>query len=164
MIAALEWVPEGRANPIPSKYEYSRAEQEFMSRVIAQHEDNNNDDVATANGKEVGNTDTNKNDNDGEWQDMSDEDEDTAGDNEDKKKKVELPKVDPSSLPSDLNMDDYSDDDDNDNNGEEKMGDLLGIGKVCIKMCLCMSCMICMRHAYYDLYDVCTESSTLNSN
>ena len=100
-----------------------------MSRVIAQHEDNNNDDVATANGKEVGNTDTNKNDNDGEWQDMSEEEEDTAGDKEEKKK-VELPKVDPSSLPSDLNMDDYSDDDD-DNNGEEKMGDLLGIGKVC---------------------------------
>jgi len=130
MIAALEWVPEGRANPTPSKYEYSRAEQEFMSRVIAQHEDNVNDDddVANEDGKD-GNTDTNKKDNDEEWEDMSEEEEDTAGDREEKKK-VELPKVDPSSLPSDLNMDDYSDDDDNDNN-EEKMGDLLGIGKVC---------------------------------
>ena len=124
MIAALEWVPEGRANPTPSKYEYSRAEQEFMSRVIAQHE---NDDDATANYGKDGNTDEAKKD-DEEWEDMSD-DEDNKGD-DDKKKKVELPKVDPSSLPSDLNMDDYSDDD-NDNNGEEKMGDLLGIGKVC---------------------------------
>lgn len=126
MIAALEWVPEGRANPTPSKYEYSRAEQEFMSRVIAQHEDNNDVVVANDDGKDGSVTDANK-DNDEEWEDMSDDEEDTAGD---EKKKVELPKVDPSSLPSDLNMDDYSDDDDKDNN-EEKMGDLLGIGKVC---------------------------------
>ena len=135
MIAALEWVPKGRANPTPSKYEYSRAEQEFMSRVT-QHEDNNDDDDDVADGNDrEGSTNANKDD-DEEWEDMSGEEEDnTKGDDEDKKKKVELPKVDQSSLPSDLNMDDYSDDD-NDNNGEEKMGDLLGIGKVCT-VCIC---------------------------
>ena len=33
MIAAIEWIPKGRANPTPSKYEYSRAEQEFLDKV-----------------------------------------------------------------------------------------------------------------------------------
>ena len=41
MIAAIEWIPAGRANPTPSKYEYSRAEQAFLEKVQAgEHEEN----------------------------------------------------------------------------------------------------------------------------
>ena len=47
MIAAIEWIPAGRANPNPSKYEYSRAEQKFLEKVQAGElavEDKDDDD------------------------------------------------------------------------------------------------------------------------
>jgi hypothetical protein len=103
MIAAIEWIPAGRANPNPSKYEYSRAEQEFLDKVQAGElavEDNDDDD-------------------DDEWEDVNEDDEG------DEKQEVEVPRVDPKSLPADLRMDDYSDDED----GEDKVGDML-VGKV----------------------------------
>jgi hypothetical protein len=106
MIAAIEWIPAGRANPNPSKYEYSRAEQEFLDKIqageLAEEEENDGDD-------------------DEEWEDVNEED------SEEQKKEVELPSVDPKSLPADLRMDDYSDDDED---GEDKVGGLL-VGKVC---------------------------------
>ncbi|EJK62947.1 hypothetical protein THAOC_16420, partial [Thalassiosira oceanica] len=33
MIAAVEWIPAGRAASRPTKYEYSRAEQEFLAKL-----------------------------------------------------------------------------------------------------------------------------------
>ena len=104
MIAAIEWIPAGRANPNPSKYEYSRAEQEFLEKVQAGGElaaENDDDD-------------------DEEWEDVDEEEEE-------QQEEVEVPKVDPESLPKDLRMDDYSDDDDED--GEKNIGGLL-VGKV----------------------------------
>ena len=101
MIAAIEWIPAGRANPNPSKYEYSRAEQEFLEKVQA-------GELATENDDE-----------DDEWEDVDDDEEE---------QEVEVPKVDPESLPKDLRMDDYSDDDD-DEDGEKNIGGLL-VGKV----------------------------------
>lgn len=105
MIAAIEWIPAGRANPNPSKYEYSRAEQEFLEKVQAGElaEDKGDDE---------------------EWEDV---DEDDNNDDQEQEKQVEVPAVDPDSLPADLRMDDYSDEED----GEDKVGGLL-VGKVCL--------------------------------
>lgn len=113
MIAAIEWIPAGRANPNPSKYEYSRAEQEFLEKVQAGEL-----------GKEE---ETEENDDDEEWEDVDDDDNNEGGEEtEDQQQQVvEVPAVDPKSLPADLRMDDYSDDED----GEDKVGGLL-VGKV----------------------------------
>ena len=102
MIAAIEWIPAGRANPTPSKYEYSRAEQEFLEKVQA------------------GELGEEANENDEEWEDVDDD-----ASEEQQQEEVEVPAVDPESLPADLRMDDYSDDED----GEDKVGGLL-VGKV----------------------------------
>ena len=107
MIAAIEWIPAGRANPNPSKYEYSRAEQEFLEKVQAGEL-----------GKEE---EEEENDDDEEWEDV----DDNEGVEETEEQQVEVPAVDPKSLPADLRMDDYSDDED----GEDKVGGLL-VGKV----------------------------------
>jgi len=101
MIAAIEWIPAGRANPTPSKYEYSRAEQEFLEKVQA---------------GELGEEEAND-----EWEDVNDDD---ASEEQQEEEEVEVPAVDPESLPADLRMDDYSDDED----GEDKVGGLL-VGK-----------------------------------
>ena len=106
MIAAIEWIPAGRANPNPSKYEYSRAEQEFLEKVQA---------------GELGKEE--ENDDDEEWEDVDDDNE--GGEEAEEQQQVEVPAVDPKSLPADLRMDDYSDDED----GEDKVGGLL-VGKV----------------------------------
>lgn len=125
MIAAIEWIPAGRANPTPSKYEYSRAEQEFLAQVqagageLAKEAEGNGDDAAT-NGDD---DDVKKNAE--EWEDMEGDDDDEEEGYV--KKPVELPKVDPSSLPADLRMDDYSDDDEDQ---DKNVGGLL-VGKVC---------------------------------
>ena len=131
MIAAIEWIPKGRANPTPSKYEYSRAEQEFLQKVT-QAGDRAEELLDGGGGV--------KNDDEEEWQDVEEDsdDDDNTNNNGDKskKKKIELPKIDPKSLPDDLNMDDYSDDDDDDDGGggvnEKAVGSLLGVGKVCV--------------------------------
>ena len=120
MIAAIEWIPAGRANPTPSKYEYSRAEQEFLEKVQA---------------GELGKEEE-------DWEDVDDDDNDNESETEDQEQEVEVPAVDPKSLPADLRMDDYSDDED----GEDKVGGLL-VGKVRFRfldMCanLFVSCKI----------------------
>jgi len=111
MIAAIEWIPAGRANPTPSKYEYSRAEQEFLEKVQA---------------GELG-EEANENENE-EWEDVDDDA------SEEQQEEVEVPAVDPESLPADLRMDDYSDDED----GEDKVGGLL-VGKVRFQLDVCKS-------------------------
>ena len=113
MIAAIEWIPAGRANPNPSKYEYSRAEQEFLEKVQA-------GELATEN-----------DDDDEDWEDVDDDEEEQ----EEQGEEVEVPKVDPESLPKDLRMDDYSDDDEED--GEKNIGGLL-VGKVRCFYFLCL--------------------------
>mmetsp|Transcript_25603 Transcript_25603/g.46305 ORF Transcript_25603/g.46305 Transcript_25603/m.46305 type:complete len:156 (+) Transcript_25603:3-470(+) len=124
MIAAIEWIPTGRANPSPSKYEYSRAEQEFLSRVQAGDLDQDGDNADDVDDNNVENSDGSGKEESGddeEWEDMEEEGEGSG------KTKVELPKVDLASLPADLNMDDYSDDEDGDK--EKDVGGLL-VGKV----------------------------------
>ena len=144
MIASIEWIPKGRANPTPSKYEYSRAEQEFLDKV-SKAGDKAEELLLLGGGvKSTGG--------DEEWQDVeegSDDDNtnndgEVVGSSKSTKKKIELPKIDPKSLPDDLNMDDYSDDED-DNGGsvnEMAVGNLLGVGKVCV-LCICISFLYC---------------------
>lgn len=123
MIAAIEWIPAGRANPNPSKYEYSRAEQEFLEKVQA------------------GELTTENDDDDEDWEDVDDDEEEQ----EEQGEEVEVPKVDPESLPKDLRMDDYSDDDEED--GEKNIGGLL-VGKVrCFLLSLSLMCMC----TYYSI-------------
>lgn len=107
MIAAVAWIPAGVAAETPTKYEYSKAEQEFLERV-ANADGNGELDGAT-------NNDAIEEDNDGEWEDVDEE-----------SNVVVLPKVDPSSLPADLRMDDYSDDEGDEGKG---IGNIL-VGKV----------------------------------
>ena len=109
MIAAVAWIPAGVAAETPTKYEYSKAEQEFLERV-ANADGNGNVDDATTN-----TDDANEDDGDGVWEDVDEE-----------SNAVVVPKVDPSSLPADLRMDDYSDDEGDEGKG---IGNIL-VGKV----------------------------------
>ena len=158
MIAAIEWIPKGRANPTPSKYEYSRAEQEFLDKV-SKAGDRAEELLLLGGGASATGGDE-------EWQDV-DEDSDDDNTNDDgevvgssksTKKKIELPKIDPKSLPDDLNMDDYSDDDDDDEDdgggvNERAVGNLLGVGKVCV-LCICILCCYCVRRVKTYAYDM----------
>lgn len=106
MIAAVAWIPAGVAAETPTKYEYSKAEQEFLERVANANGDGdldpNNDDDA-------------EEDDHGEWEDVEEENN------------VVVPKVDVNSLPADLRMDEYSDDEGDEGKG---IGNIL-VGKVC---------------------------------
>lgn len=126
MISAIEWIPVGRANPNPSKYEYSRAERDFLSHLATQQGEGE-DTIDTA--KKKDGDDTGSNDVD-EWEDVDEEEEEETGTDAEQTKTRKLPTVDPSSLPADLRMDEYSDDDDDDNDGDRVVGGLLGVGKV----------------------------------
>jgi hypothetical protein len=135
MISAIEWIPVGRANPNPSKYEYSRAERDFLSQLVAaqQTEEEGAGAIAPTTKKDGGD-DTGSN-NDDEWEDVDDDDDDDdekeTGTDAEQKETGKLPKVDPSSLPADLRMDEYSDDDDDDDDdGDRVVGGLLGVGRV----------------------------------
>lgn len=81
MIAAVEWIPAGRAASRPTKYEYSRAEQEFLAKLTSGEFAAERDDDGGADGG----------DGDGGWEDV-DSSPGTDG------------------LPADLRMDEYSDD------------------------------------------------------
>jgi hypothetical protein len=109
MIAAVAWIPAGVAAETPTKYEYSKAEQEFLERVANANGDG---DLDPNNGDDA--------DDDGEWEDV--EEEGNA---------VVVPKVDVNSLPADLRMDEYSDDEGDEGKG---IGNIL-VGKVCIELC-----------------------------
>lgn len=140
MISAIEWIPVGRANPNPSKYEYSRAERDFLSQLVAaqqaeEEEEGGADAIAPTTNKKDGD-DTGSNDDD-EWEDVDDDDDDDddeeekeTGTDAEQKETGKLPKVDPSSLPADLRMDEYSDDDDDGDDGDRVVGGLLGVGRV----------------------------------
>jgi len=86
MISALSWVPRGAADPRPKKYELSPAELNML-KIQAREEAGLEEEAAV------------------EGESSSDDDEEAAPE-----PKVVLPKVDISSLPADLRMDDYSSD------------------------------------------------------
>ena len=108
MISCIEWVPKGVANPTPKKYEMSAVEIELLE---------NQAKLQAA-------------------LDEPDEDDDSTGDNSDgddepRKSTIQLPKIDPSTLPADLRMDEYTDDEDDDDqdataNQEARAGSMIG--------------------------------------
>jgi len=109
MISCLEWIPKGVADPNPKRYELSKAERELL-------EQDAKDDI------EVGS--------DEEEEEMEDSDEEpnhapavTEGERSASDIIASQP-VDPSSLPAELRMDDYSDDED-DAAREKDIGSLL---------------------------------------
>lgn len=109
MISAIEWVPQGAADPNPKRYELSKAEMEMLEAQA-----NMDADLA-----------------EGGQDDSSDDGSDADGANgtTDGSSKVKLEPIDMSTLPADLRMDEYSDDDDDD---EAKAGGRVGnllIGK-----------------------------------
>lgn len=133
MIAAIEWIPAGRANPNPSKYEYSRAEQEFLAQMVQAGELVSRDDADVDGAQQInaaadGDSDASTGSDDEEdWEDVEDECENGRKENV-SSGDVDLPKIDPSSLPADLRMDEYSDDE------EKDIGDLLRLGEVCTRL------------------------------
>jgi hypothetical protein len=86
MISAIEWVPEGVADPNPKKYEFSAAELELIEMMENQHFGDG---------------------------DEQEEDEQIAAALEPKKKKKDKPETTiEHNLPADLRMDEYSSDED----------------------------------------------------
>ncbi|KAL7546169.1 hypothetical protein ACHAWF_009510 [Thalassiosira exigua] len=121
MIAAAEWIPVGRADPAPRRYEPSPAELDLLARVraadaAAGQGEGEGEDAAEGGGGEA----------EGEWEDVEDAEgennEGTGGGNA----RTKLPRVDPGSLPADLRMDEYSDDDGDDDRGRVVGGLLVG--------------------------------------
>jgi hypothetical protein len=92
---------------MPTKYEYSQAEQEFLARVANADGNGQLDGAPNEDGDE------------GEWEDVDQGSGEGGG-------TIELPTVDRASLPADLRMDEYSDDDDEDG---KDIGKIL-VGKV----------------------------------
>ena len=97
MISSLAWVPAGCAASNPKKYELSRAEKELVDMMQTK-----------------GNLD--------EFYE-----EEVAKQQQKRKTTIVLPKIDASSLPADLRMDEYSSDEDN---NEQKQG--VAIGRILV--------------------------------
>ena len=99
MISCIEWVPKGVADPTPKKYEMSAVELELLENqaklqaALDEPDDDDDDD------------------------DSEEEEQPT------KSTRTKLPKIDPSTLPADLRMDEYSDDEDE---NEAAHGSMLG--------------------------------------
>ena len=107
MISAIEWVPQGAADPNPKRYELSKAEMEMLEAQADM-------DADLAEGGE---------------DDSSDDGSNADGANgADGSSKIQLEPVDMSTLPADLRMDEYSDDEDDEAKAGGRVGNLL-IGK-----------------------------------
>ncbi len=137
MIAAIEWIPAGRANPNPSKYEYSRAEQEFLAQVVQAGELVGEEDADADGAQRIiaaanGDGDASSGSGDEDWEDVEDEDNECENGREENlcSGGFDLPKIEPSCLPADLRMDEYSEDE------EKDIGDLLRLGEVCTRLFL----------------------------
>jgi hypothetical protein len=121
MISCIQWIPKNVADPNPKRYELSKAERQLLAEEQKQNNNTENDD--------------------------SDSDNVMSNDEEEVIQNVETPKegrsltateiiasqkIDPSSLPKELRMDDYSDDEDGNNKNSndniqaaDTIGDLL---------------------------------------
>jgi len=104
MISCIEWIPKNVANPNPKKYELSKAERDLLA-----------DDVEESNG-----TVDDDDDSDEEIDDSASPQKD--GEGLTAAEIIASNKIDPSSLPAELRMDDYSDDEEDDGNVQSKSG------------------------------------------
>lgn len=106
MISCIEWIPKGVADPNPKRYELSKAEQELLDEEVDDVEDNNINE-----------------------EDVEEDEEEEMGDATKKAASaasiIAANKIDPSSLPPELRMDEYSDDEDESNVRSRDIGQLL---------------------------------------
>jgi|AntRauTorckE5430_2_1112549.scaffolds.fasta_scaffold02259_5 periodic tryptophan protein 1 len=109
MISCIEWIPKGVADPNPKRYELSKAERELL-------EQDAEDDI------EVG-SDEEEEEEEDDNEEMDDDPAVTGGERS-ASDIIASQLVDPSSLPAELRMDDYSDDED-DEAREKDIGSLL---------------------------------------
>lgn len=95
MISCIEWIPKGAADPNPKRYELSAAERELLDKQAEMEK-------ALEAGVEIPEVENDDVDNGATV-------EDNVGE---ATKIIAANKIDPSTLPPELNMDDYSDDED----------------------------------------------------
>ncbi len=130
MISCIEWIPRNVADPKPKRYELSKAERELLAQDAAaeqiQMEQEEDDDV-----DHDGNMNVDaKNDNGQHVPKVSAPSEGT-GAGEKKLTATEIiasQQIDPSALPKEFRMDEYSDDENDNNNSSNpasNIGDLL---------------------------------------
>lgn len=123
MISCIEWIPRNVADPNPKRYELSKAERE----LLAQGENNNDDD-----NEEQVNIEDNDNNDDANDEAINSDGNSSSNDLDDI---VQIPEqgkpltateiiasqqIDPSSLPKELRMDEYSDDEENNGDSPSK--------------------------------------------
>lgn len=118
MISCIEWVPKGVADPSPKRYELSAAEAEILQQQAELEVAEERLDKTTVEEDGTGNEKAEE--------DQQQQDGQAAKNASSIASK--LPKIDPSSLPSDLRMDEYSDDEDADAVRGSALGQLL-VGK-----------------------------------
>jgi periodic tryptophan protein 1 len=104
MISCIEWIPKGVADPNPKRYELSKAERDLLDEEVDTVEDNNIEVDVEEDEEEIADA-TNK--------------ATTAA------SIIAANKIDPSSLPPELRMDEYSDDEDESNVRSRDIGQLL---------------------------------------
>ena len=123
MISCIEWIPRNVADPNPKKYELSSAEREVLAQEEYEsmnqnlNEDSDDEQISDSIQEEIKNVSVPK-----EGKPL------TASEI------IASQKIDPSTLPKELRMDDYSDDEDGDkdNNGVPSSGNNNDIGNLLI--------------------------------
>ena len=121
MISSIEWIPRGVANPNPKKYSLSKAESEFLEQVA------NDFDMKVSVSDDQ--QQIHEIDQQSSQSEASDDDELIENlQNDHRQENIQkllqaLPAVDPSTLPAELKMGEYSDDDEDLN--EHKIGQVL---------------------------------------
>jgi AAA ATPase containing von Willebrand factor type A (vWA) domain len=110
MISCIEWIPKGVADPNPKRYELSKAERELLESDVQE-------------GTEEVVTDEEEMDQDN--QETNDNAELLASQEKSASEIIASQPLDPSSLPDDLRMEDYSDDDSDDGAKQRDIGSLL---------------------------------------
>lgn len=123
MISCLEWIPRNVADPSPKRYELSKVERELLAQeqkevqgVEGGHDDDHDD------GTDESLTEVNTNDEKPETNEEKGEKSLSASEI------IAMNKIDPSTLPKDLRMDEYSDDEDDNDGGDlndADIGDIL---------------------------------------
>ena len=106
MISSLAWIPKGVADPNPKRYELSKAERELLEK-----QGQEDTEISTHEEEEM-------------MEQM--DDDDSQGEENNGQSAADIiaaNPVDPSSLPAELRMDDYSDNEDDDNHKD--IGNLL---------------------------------------
>lgn len=127
MISSIAWVPRGVADPNPKKYKLSKAESQFLEQVGQNRIDESNIKLSTSDdiqeeeidphSAESGTGDENNSENLEEYQRE-----------ENIQRLIQaLPTLDPSTLPAELRMDEYSDNDEDgdDNQHNHRIGQVL---------------------------------------